>query len=417
MHPVVYLFSGMCSLLPCTAAASAQTSAPVQAQRLTEAEAVARFLASDVRVRAVTARIEEVRAMHTERTLWPNPSVTYSRESVLNAHDNFLLARQEFSLSGRRQELKTAGERAVEVAQADLRFATIQLQAQLREAYTQLLLAQERETALKGAMDSLQKLIGLLRAREEAGEGSSYDRMRGARALLDFEADRAAAATARARAQGQLAGFLGKGVLPETLVAADTLESAATLPPVTALIAQALSNRGDYRATELSIAQFEAEHDAATRLRVPTPTVTGGWKHSDTSVGSGSGYLFSVDVTLPLFSNGQAAAALARASRTRAEAQVESWRARIEAEVRAAHTVLVIHQERAVRYRQSAAQIAEPLATIGRVGYEEGELGILELLDAERQAVDARLRILELAADTRRAAIELDRVIGVELKP
>jgi outer membrane protein TolC len=48
------------------------------------------------------------------------------------------------------------------------------------------------------------------------------------------------------------------------------------------------------------------------------------------------------------------------------------------------------------------------------VGYEEGELGILELLDATRQAVDARLRSLEAAALARRAAIDLDRAIGRE---
>lgn len=76
-----------------------------------------------------------------------------------------------------------------------------------------------------------------------------------------------------------------------------------------------------------------------------------------------------------------------------------------------------IHQERAARHQQSAAAIAEPLAKIGRVGYEEGELSILELLDADRQALEARLQVLELAAAARRAAIELDRVIGQEFRP
>ena len=61
--------------------------------------------------------------------------------------------------------------------------------------------------------------------------------------------------------------------------------------------------------------------------------------------------------------------------------------------------------------------IAEPLAQIGRIGYEEGELSILELLDSDRQALDARLRILDLAAAARRAAIDLDRAIGREFTP
>lgn len=385
--------------------------------RLTEAEALRRFAANDPRIRALRARIDQVRATQAERTLWPNPSVTYSRESVSTAHDTFLLASQEFALAGRRARLRAAGALAVEVAQADARVERLRLQAELRDAYTALVLAQLREGAVQQGIESLQKLISMLRAREEAGEGSSYDRMRGARALLDLEADFAAARTARAQAQGQLAGFLGGDVNPDSVIAADPLTAPEARAEVASLVTQALATRAELRAAELSIAQFEAERAAASRLRLPTPSLTGGLKQSDFSGSSASGYQFSIDVAVPLFNRGQTADALARASKTRAEAEAASWRTRIEAEVRAAYAVLAIHQERANRYRDAAAQIAEPLVTVARVGYEEGELGILELLDAERQALDARLRTLELAADARRARIELDRVVGVELNP
>jgi cobalt-zinc-cadmium efflux system outer membrane protein len=417
MRLVVSLTFGACALLLCPAALEAQANATARAERLTESEAVARFMANNPRIRALNARIEEVSAVHAERVLWPNPAVTFSRESVFSTDDTFLLARQELPIAGRRRHLKTAGRIAVEAAQADARFRTLQGQADLRTAYTALLLAQEREAVLRNGIEALQGLVAVLRVREEGGEGSSYDRIRGARAVLDLEADLAAAAAARAQAQGQLAAYLGAQVLPETLVAADALAPSATVPLLATVLQEALSNRGDYRSTQLSIAQFDAEREAATRLRMPTPTFTGGLKRSVTGNASASGYQFSVDIATPLFSRGQAAAALASAQKARAEAEAESRRMRIEAEVRAAHTALGIHQERAARYRQSAAAIAEPLATIGRVAYEEGELGILELLDSDRQALDARLRILDFAAAARRAAIELDRAIGREFRP
>jgi outer membrane protein, heavy metal efflux system len=408
---------GVCALLLSPVHVSAQTSATAHAERLTEGEAVARFMANSPRIRALNARIDEVRAVHAERALWPNPVVTFSRESVVNTDDTFLLARQELPISGRRRQLRTAGRIAVEAAQAEARLQTMQLQAGLREAYTALLLAQEREAVLRSGIDSLKRLVDVLRLREEGGEGSSYDRIRGARAVLDLEADLASAAAARAQAQGQLAAFPSPQVAPEALIAADALSPLSTVPALATLVQEALSNRGDYQSTQLSIAQFDAERQAATRLRVPTPTLTGGLKRSDTGSTSGSGYQFSVDIAVPLFSRGQAAVALASAHKAQAEAESESWRIRIEAEVRAAHTALAIQQERAARYRQSAAEIAEPLAKIGRVAYEEGELGILELLDSDRQALDARLRILDLAAAARRAAIELDRAIGREFRP
>ena len=102
---------------------------------------------------------------------------------------------------------------------------------------------------------------------------------------------------------------------------------------------------------------------------------------------------------------------------TRAEAEAASLRLRIEADVRTAHAALALRDEQANRYRQSVAETAEPLAEIGRIGYQEGELSILELLDAERQALEARLAALDLSALARKAAIELDRIVGAEVRP
>lgn len=417
MRLVNRLCMGVCCLLSGSVSAFAQGDAAAQVQRLTEAQAVARLMASDPRVRAMAARTEEVRAMQAERVLWPNPAVSYSRERVTDDEDVFLVARQELPVSGRTGRLRTAGRMAVEAAQADARYRTIELQADVRQVFATLLLAQEREAVLTGGIEELQKLVGVLRVREQAGEGSLYDRMRGERALVDLEADLTASAVARVRARGALAGYLGPNVVPDTLVAEGQLGTGVPAPPVVALINEALTNRADYRATALAITQFQAERQAAALLRVPTPTLSGGLKRSGTSDLPRTGYQVSIDLALPLFNRGQAAGALASAQAARAEAEAASLRVRIEAEVRAAHATLRIHQERAARYRQSIAETAEPLARIGRIGYEEGELGILELLDADRQALEARLRALDLTATARRAAIDLDRVIGLEIRP
>jgi cobalt-zinc-cadmium efflux system outer membrane protein len=390
---------------------------PSCAQQLSERDAVARLLSEDPRLRAISARIDQVRAAQADRTLWPNPSATFSRESVAETHDSFLLLRQELPISGRRADLRSAGRFAVDAAEAEARRDRLELQADVRTAYTALLVAQGREVAIADAIAGLQKLIGVLRARESAGEGSTYDRLRGERALADLEADRALAAGDRAAAQGQLAAFLGPGIVPAALVASDALTPASAPPAVPVLIEQALANRGEYRAAQLSVDRFEAERAAAARLRIPTPTLTGGLKQSAFAGATHSGYQFSLDLSLPMFNRGQTATALASAQRAEAAAEIDARRIRIEAEVAAAHTVLTILQQRVVRYQDSAAAIALDLARIGRVAYEEGELGILELLDAERQALDARLQIVELVGAARRAAIELDRVIGQEFRP
>lgn len=407
---------GGLSAVPC----GAQSSGPVAREaplRLTEREAVARFLAADPRIRSLNATIDEVRASLAEPTLWSNPSAMFSRESVADTHDTFLLVRQDLPVAGRLSRLRTAGRLAVDAAAAEARFERLQLQSDVRGAYAALLLAQQRDEALQASIGALEALVSMLRAREEGGEGSTYDRMRGQRALVDLEAEQSRAAADRARAQGRLAAYLGLGTSPEGLVAADSFAAAPEPAPLGSLVERALANRGDHRSREISIARFDAERSAATRLRIPTPSLTGGLKRSDIGGTTRSGYQVSVDVAIPLGNRGQAATAAAAARMARAQADAESSRLQIETAVRTAHSLARLQQERAARYQASATAVAEPLVEVARIGYEEGELGILELLDAERQALDARLQALELAAAARLAAIELERVIGQELMP
>ena len=82
-----------------------------------------------------------------------------------------------------------------------------------------------------------------------------------------------------------------------------------------------------------------------------------------------------------------------------------------------AHATASRYRELADRYRSGSVDRAAELVAIATAAYEEGEYGILELLDAHRVTLGAELRWLDLAAAGRRAAIELDRAIGQETTP
>lgn len=395
---------------------------PVHAQspaiplRLTESDALARQRAADPAIRAIEARAAAVRAANAERTLWPNPVASLSRESVADTSDLFVVGRQELPISGRRGHLREAGRLAGEAADAEAAFDVSARQAALRRAFVALVAAQQRQATLARSVADLRGLVDVLRAREDAGEGSRYDRLRGERALADLENDLAAADLARARARVDLAGYLGPDVAPESLEAGGTLELPAP-PPLAALIAQALDSRADYRSAALDAARIDRERQAARALRLPVPSLGVGLKRSGTEAASHTGHLLSLDVAVPLFNRGQAAVALAAAEAARVTLARAALGALVESEVRSAHLTLSMELDRARRYRQAVAETAEPLTDIARVAYEDGELGILELLDAHRQLTEARLEVLRLSAASRLAGIELDRVTGVEVRP
>src|SRR5205814_8333190 len=79
--------------------------------------------------------------------------------------------------------------------------------ADLRLAFAQLVTAQVRERELGAARDRLRELVDVLAKREAAGDTAGFDRLRAEREVLDLDADRAAAATERARAHAVSAGL------------------------------------------------------------------------------------------------------------------------------------------------------------------------------------------------------------------
>jgi cobalt-zinc-cadmium efflux system outer membrane protein len=98
-------------------------------------------------------------------------------------------------------------------------------------------------------------------------------------------------------------------------------------------------------------------------------------------------------------------------SRSRYEAQLHMARS----EIKAAHEKVVRLREAEALYRRSADP--DVLVRTALIAYDEGEQGILELLDAYRIALAVELRRLMLAAEVRKARIHLDRVVGEEVIP
>lgn len=406
-----WLAAGLCAAL----------ASPGAAQSLTEAEAVARMRAEHPRVTALRFGVREFAADARGRTLLPNPAVAYTREEAGAAVDHFLLVSQELSLRGRRRLLGEAAGHAVSARAAEADARLLAVETELRLVFADLLLAQERVRSLAAGAGRLDGLIAVLRTREEQGEGSRFDRLRAEREAAEVDADRALADIARRQAQARLAAFFAAGTDPDGLTAAGRLddypapESASAPPP---------EGRRDYRALGLEAERWRAEGRAARRLRLPSAQVTGGLKRSagpgSPGAGAGSpgaGFVLGASLSVPLFDRGQTQAARASAARERVEAERRALAARIAAEVRAASAAAVGERELADRYRAESVSRADELVAIATAAYEEGEFGILELLDAHRVSLRANLRSLDLSASARRAAVELDRAAGREMTP
>ena len=393
-------------------------SAPAASgQPLTEEQALERMRADHPHVQALRLGVQELAADVRERSLLANPTVGYTREDTGLGVDEFLLVSHELPLRGRAGLLREAAAQAVTTAAARADASRLDFEARLRLAFADLLLAQERAAVLEAGVAELGRLVDVLRSREQEGEGSRFDRLRTEREVADIETDLQAAGIDRAAAQARLASFLPPGTDPEGLSAAGRLLDGAAMPSAGELLDRALSQRSDYRALTLDENRWETERRAAERLRLPATAVTAGLKRSGAGLARESGYVVAATLAVPLFNRGQQQAARAAAARARTGAERDALRTRIESEVRAAHAEASRFRALAERYRRESVDPAAELAAIATAAYEEGEYGILELLDAHRVVLGAELRLLALSVAARRAAIRLDLAVGREVAP
>jgi cobalt-zinc-cadmium efflux system outer membrane protein len=373
---------------------------------------VERFLTLSPQAQELRARVALTDAEAKTRTVYLNPSVSYSREGA--GHNEFFEASQTLPLNGRVRYLRDAGSAAVSVADANREAALWSLRSDLRVSFYRMVAAQERVRLLTASMGEIELLIRLLRQREDEGEGSRYDRMRAEREVAEVRTDVVGANALIAAARARLGGFLPVGTQVQSVQG--TLPVAIEIPSAEELSVRAAGSRADYRAEQKALARFKLEEQAARRLRIPDPQVSGGVKRADIMPGvARTGVVFSVSVPLPVFNSGRYEVARYQAEQDQAAKRAAVLSRQIETEIQGAREVLTIRREALAAYQRELESAGAELTRITRVAYEEGEVGILELLDSLRVNRLASLRLLDLQAGVREAFIDLERVVGAEL--
>ena len=382
----------------------------VAGQDRTEREVVELIVRDGPRARAIRAESEVTRREQLARFAYPNPAVTYSRESA--GFTEFLQAEQTLPLFGARAALSRAGEAATAAAEADRDVRLWLLQSEAAAGVARLVAEQARLELAQAHTRDVERLIEILRTREREGEGSRFDRLRAEQELRDTRQLVTSAAVSVVEARATLSALLPRDIALTRIAGA--LDPQPAPAAEDALIAKATSARAELRALQQLGERATLEAEAARRARLPSPNVFGGLKRADDVSGRQTGGVFGLSVSVPLFDAGGRESARWAAERARVEAERASIEYRIRSEVIGASEVLSLRQAALSQEQQGAA---EELVQIAEVAYREGEVGILELLDAVRTAARAKVRSIDLRLEARLAQIALERAVGDTLWP
>ena len=407
----------MRTALFCAAVAAALVPATAGAQslKLTEADALARLTGESPRARAGRAGVDVARADVLSVGRWPNPRVTVDRESVAGITENIVMVAQPLPITGRRglevQAASAIADATASRANEDIR----RLRADLRLAFAELVAAQIREEQLTTARDRLRELADILGKRESAGDAAGFDRLRAEREVLEIDTDRALAAADRARAQAILASFFTDVGDPAQLLAMAPPMAPTDVPSLDALVERAESTRGELQAWRHEVEAADFAQRAADRRWIPEPEVVAGSKSSN-SGGGDIGSVITVHASIPLFDRGRPERALATARAAQAESRAAAFRLVLRGQIAALRVAVLERRAVAERYRAQAVSGGDQIARIAQVSYDAGERSILELLDAYRTGLSARVRQAVLDAAVRQTEIELEFVSGWEIR-
>jgi cobalt-zinc-cadmium efflux system outer membrane protein len=326
--------------------------------------------------------------------------------------DEFLSITQPLEVNGARKARVHAADGQVQAATADRRVTAREVIRVVQTAYWDLAQAQAIAAADAENVQHAVTLLAAAKKQVELGNEPTSHAMK-----VEVELVRARQQLARAQAAvAQATVALNSAIAREPstpLVLAQTL----TVPSLTfddaALFRQAETTRPELARAQANVTVAQADVEAARAARRPDLTVQARQEEWAGSGGIGLG------VSLPLVDWGSGTA-----ERRRAEAVVRAQDKRVEAArlaIRqdvATALIAVRGAESQLRtLREQVLQPAEQLAAMAHLGYQEGALNYLEVLEARRTVRAVQVEYLATLGEYHKALAQLTWAVGVDTLP
>ena len=372
--------------------------------------------------------VEIAEAQQIDAHLRRNPAVTFEsggyplfespKPPFRNNQELTLRYDQEVELAGRRRLRTEVAAAGVSAAEATFRDERRRLEFEVRRAYFGVVLAKADLEVAQMALDEIDKVIGLNRARFQEGEISGGELRRIQVERLKFVDDLFAAQLALRNARSSLLALFNATDLSFEFDVAERLNVNESNPPpasatapqvidVVSLRTQALAARPD-----LAAAQQEVQRaDTATRLQralgSPNVTVGGGYRRdfgTDAAV-------FGVTVPLPMFNRNQGGVVRADAERRQAANRAAATATTVLLDVQHAINTVDVSRARVEYIEREYLVPSRESRDIVLASYRLGSADLIDFLDAQRAFRDTlrtynralyeqRLSLFQLAAAT-----------------
>ena len=393
-----------------------------QARRISLADALGRLETRNLELRLAREEVAASEARVVAAGMFPNPGLTATREQLSGdegRNDETVLALgQTLEIGGQRGARRQAARQAARAAEARFQAERQRIAFEVHQAYVRAAAAEADLTSLAEATAVVRRVEESGRTRFAEGDISRFDSSR-----LQIERARYETLLARRRldldeAARELALLIAPDSLaaPAALLPAEPLSGLAAVEQALELEAAlaAASERAEVRAAEAEVDAARSRLSLARRERIPDVTVSGGYKHQADGL---QGAVIGLSVPVPLLNRNQGEVAEAEAQLQAAQARHDLALARAQAEIRRAWDVHRSLRERMRTLGETLLPESAGLLETARVAYAEGEMSLVELLDAADAYRSARESVNLLLSDYLISIYDLGRATGALLEP
>jgi cobalt-zinc-cadmium efflux system outer membrane protein len=295
--------------------------------------------------------------------------------------------------------------------------AKTQLDFDVARAFALALAADKRVEYATQAVEAFLTAQEISRKRLSEGDVSGYANRRLGLETARYLGLRAEAMLERRKARLALGALLappGEAVLAIETPLADPFMMGRLDASLEDLRDLALQRRAELRALELETQASMANAELVSRSRIPTPIVSAGFKTERSAGDSGTfdGFVAGVSVPIPLWNRSGGAVAATKAEVRGLKAELHALRRRLVVEVEEAWAGLHTSAEQLDAIRPHLGSELEAAVTAARTAYAEGEISLVEWLDAVRAYNEAQSTFALLKADYLIQRATLERAVG-----
>jgi len=389
-------------------------------------------------LKAATARLKQARAMHeaARAGLFPSADANLGPTRVKpsaasqglpqggQAAPQTLWKAQagisyEVDLFGRVASTVDAASADTQRSEALFRSVQLALQADVAETYFTIRALDTEAALFRQTVDLREQALALLQRRFDEGAIGELDVARATAELETARSDAMAVARLRAASEHALAVLLGKAPAQFTLAPAPLKPVSLRIPP--GLPSSLLERRPDIAAAERAMAAANARVGVARSAYFPSLTLNaaGGlesgsfgdlfkWSSRSFALGPLAGAL-----SIPLFDGGRRSGELAGA-RARYEEDVANYRQQVLLAFREVEDNLseLRFLEEQTASQAKAGKASDQASRLAQLQYSEGAVNYLDVIDAERGALQSRRAAAQLQGSQAVATVRLVRALG-----